>query len=279
MLIDSHVHIFPNSFRLEREKLIERDLTFSELYSNPNSRIVTADELVATMDETGVDVSVVAGIGWQNFELARFYNDYILDAQSRFPNRLIGFCTVNPQWGQLAVREAQRCLEAGLKGVGELHPDTQGFNLSDDQTVNSLMQLIIQFGVPVLVHSSEPIGHYYPGKGTVSPKELITFIQKFKEAQIICAHWGGGLPFYSLMPEIADSLKNVYFDSAASPFLYNSAIFSIVTSLVGPEKVLFASDFPLVKPNTILKQVRENHFSPETLALILAGNAHRLFKL
>lgn len=279
MLIDSHVHIFPNSFRLERQSLVEKDLTFRQLYSNPNTHMVTADELISAMDESGVDVSVMVGIGWQNFELARMYNDYILDAQSRFPNRLIGYCAVNPQWGQLAVVEAQRCLEAGLKGVGELHPDTQGFNLNEDPTVNSLMELIVHFEVPILVHSSEPIGHDYPGKGTVNPTKLIAFIQNFKEAQIICAHWGGGLPFYSLMPEIADLLKNVSFDSAASPFLYDSAVFSVVTRLVGPEKVLFGSDFPLVSPKRMLKQIRDNHFSPETLALILGGNAHRLLNL
>ena len=81
------------------------------------------------------------------------------------------------------------------------------------------------------------------------------------------------------MPEIADLLKNVSFDSAASPFLYDSAIFSVVTRLVGPEKVLFGSDFPLVRPKRMLKQVRDNHFSPETTALILGGNAHRILNL
>ncbi|MQF82847.1 amidohydrolase, partial [SAR202 cluster bacterium AD-802-E10_MRT_200m] len=225
------------------------------------------------------DVSVVVGIGWQNFELAHSYNEYILDAQSRFPNRIVGFCAVNPGWGELALIEAARCFEFGLKGIGELHPDTQGFNLSDFTLINPLMELIMQFDVPILVHSSEPMGHNYAGKGTVHPATLIAFIQKFKDAQIICAHWGGGLPFYALMPEIAHSLKNVYFDSAASPFLYDSAIFSVVTQLVGPDKVLFGSDFPLVRQNKILNQVQDNDFSPETLALILGGNAHRLLKL
>ena len=51
----------------------------------------------------------------------------------------------------------------------------------------------------------------------------------------MCAHWGGGLPFYALMPEVEDSLSNVYFDSAASPFLYDASVFPTVAGLVGRE--------------------------------------------
>ena len=84
---------------------------------------------------------------------------------------------------------------------------------------------------------------------------LLDFINNYPDTNIICSHWGGGLPFYSLMPEITDSLKNVYFDTSASTLLYDKKIFDISVSLIGSKKILFGSDFPLVNPKFIKKHL------------------------
>ena len=279
MLIDAHVHLFPPRIRERREELLRRDPTFSELYTNPRAALATVEDLIPAMDTAGVDIAVAVGIGWQDPELAREANDYLLEAQASYPQRLVGFCSVNPAWGDTALTEVERCLRAGLKGIGELHPDTQGFRLDDLAVLAPLMELAGHHGVPVLVHSSEPVGHGYPGKGHVTPEVLLRFIQGFPKTSIVCAHWGGGLPFYALMSEVADSMTNVYFDSAASPFLYNPRVFSIVAELVGPEKLLFATDFPLIQPQRLLAQVRESGLAPEVQSLILGDNAARLLNL
>ena len=279
MLIDAHVHLFPPRFRERREDLLRLDSTFKDLYTNPAVKMATVEDLIPAMDAAGVDLTVAAGIGWQNLELAREANNYLLKVQSLFPQRLVGLCSVNPASGDAALTEVERCLQAGLKGVGELHPDTQGYHLGDHDVVAPLMEMVAQYDVPVLIHSSEPVGHNYPGKGKVTPEVLLRFIQDFPKTTIVCAHWGGGLPFYALMPEVASSLTKVYFDSAASPFLYNSSVFSLVAELVGPEKLLFATDFPLIQPQRLLAQVRESRLSPEVQSLILGGNAARLMNL
>ena len=103
------------------------------------------------------------------------------------------------------------------------------------------------------------------------------FIDAFPDNIIICAHWGGGLPFYSLMPEISRSLPNIYFDSAASSLLYDANVFNITTRLVGAEKILFASDYPVVSPKKILTQIKKSGLSPEQRKLILGGNAKKIF--
>ena len=50
---------------------------------------------------------------------------------------------------------------------------------------------------------------------------------------VIAAHWGGGLPFYALMPEVREALENVYFDTAASHLLYDATVYRRVIELVG----------------------------------------------
>ena len=279
MVIDAHCHILPPSFAGRRAEIAQRDATFSELLSSPNARIASAENLLETMDRDGVQRAFVMGFGWTDLQTAAEANDYIIQAVRENPDRLTGFCSVNPAWGELAIEEARRCTAAGLMGIGELHPDTQGFDLTDSATMAPLMDLARSTSMAVLVHGSEPVGHQYPGKGSTTPDKLYRFIQNFPDNVIICAHWGGGLPFYALMPEVPETLKNVYFDSAASPFLYRPEVFSTVAGLTGAGKVLFASDYPLMDPSRPLEQVRSVGLAPDVEAALLASNAAKLLGL
>ena len=279
MVIDSHCHILPPSFQERRSELSRRDATFGSLLSRDDAVLADVEALLVDMDRDGVEHSVVMGMGWTDFRLAQEANEYIMEAVVNNPGRLTGFCSVSPNWGAEAVAEVVRCTAAGLKGVGELHPDTQGFDIADKTVMEPLMETANRLGLPVLVHASEPVGHQYPGKGRTTPGKLYKFIENFPSNVIICAHWGGGLPFYALMPEVPKVLENVYFDTAASPFLYRPDVFSAVTGLVGANKVLFATDYPLIRARRLLGQVEEACLAPENQEAVLSGNAARLFGL
>ena len=278
MVLDFHTHIFPPWLKERRERYLARDATFGELYANPRAKMATADELIAAMVEDRVDVSVVMGIGWTDFGMACEVNDYIIESVSRHPDRLVGFAGVNPAWSDKAINEAERCATAGLKGIGELHPDSQSFDLGDKSTMARLMEVARAHNLIVTTHSSEPVGHLYQGKGETRPEVLWRFIQNFPDATIVCAHWGGGLPFYALMPEVAETLTNVYFDTAASPFLYTPQVFETVASLVGAEKILLGSDYPLLSARRLMQQIDENTLSNAEREAILGGNAAKLLR-
>ena len=276
MIIDFHTHIFPPWLRPRREEYLARDATFGELFASPKARMATAERLIRRMDEDGVDVSVVMGIGWTDIDLARAANDYLIEAVSKYPDRLVGLAGVNPAWGTEAVQETRRSAEAGLRGIGELHPDTQGYDLGDLNTMAPLMEVVSDHGLIVTTHSSEPVGHEYPGKGKTRPEILWRFIRNFPDATIVCAHWGGGLPFYALMPEVADALDHTYFDTAATTLLYDGRIFDTVASVIGPERVLMGSDYPLIRANKVIEQVKSSGLSCSAKDLVLGGNAARL---
>ena len=275
-IIDFHTHAFPPWLRDNRVRYLETDATFSALFGDRRARIATADELVEAMDADGVDASVVMAMGWTDHGLAREVNDYIAESARRYPGRLYGFGGVNPAWGERAAREAERCAAAGLVGVGELHPDTQGYDIGDERAMAPLMEAARHLDLIVTTHSSEPVGHTYPGKGTTCPESLWRFILAFPDVDIVCAHWGGGLPFYALMPEVWESLSNVYFDSAASPFLYSPSVFPTVAALVGRERVLLGSDYPLLPARRLIDQARRTVASHDDLAAFLGRNAERL---
>ena len=269
MITDFHTHIFPPSATVERERWLRCDMTFRELYSNPKARLASAEELIVAMDEDGVGRSVSMGMGWTDPGVAREANDYIIESASKYPDRIVGFCSVNPAWGDAAAQEVERCAKLGARGIGELHPDTQGFDIGDAVTMGPVLEVAQEYGLVITTHSSEPVGHSYAGKGSTNPQVLMRFIENaraYPNVKIVCAHWGGGLPFYALMPEVRDALANVWFDTAASPLLYTPDVFPTVASLVGPEKILPGSDFPLLRFGRIRRQVEQSGMKVEDLA-------------
>ncbi len=279
MVIDSHCHILPPGFEHRRTELLARDATFAALFPKAGVAMATAEALIDAMDRAQVSRAVVLGMGWCDRALATEVNDYIAESVARYPDRLSGFCSVNPAWGDRATLELERCAAAGLRGVGELHPDTQGFDITYKACLAPVMDAARRLGLPVLVHSSEPVGHQYPGKGRTTPEKLYRFIDNFPQDSIICAHWGGGLPFYAMMPEVPKVIQNVYFDMAASPFLYRPEVVTTVAGLVGAEKVLFATDYPLIQHRRLIRQVEESGLDSAAQEAILGGNAARLLGL
>ena len=279
MKVDAHVHIFPPAVSINRDRYLASDLAFRTLYANPRAKTAGVNDVIEAMDRCGIDVSVLVNIGWSDQGLCRETNDFLLEAAQQHPRRLVVFCGVNPAVGSEAVKEVHRCAEFGARGIGELHPDYQGYSLADREVMTPVMEAAKERGLVVLAHASEPVGHDYAGKGAVTPEVLYRFILAFPNSSVVLAHWGGGLPFYALMPEVRRAMANVYFDSAASPFLYEPAVFERVASLVGPEKVLFASDFPLIKQDRLMRQVMEADLSRHARDLILGGNAAKLFRL
>ena len=277
MIVDFHAHVYPDWIQKDKEKYLEKDKTFKDLFSDPKSKMADVDKLIKDMDEDGVDISVIMGIGWTDTGLAREMNDYIIESVAKYPDRLVGFAGVNPSWGDTAVREADRCAKAGLQGLGEFHPDTQGFDIGDLKVMSPLAEVVQDQDLIISTHTSEPVGHSYKGKGKTTPFFLWEFIKNFPEIPIICAHWGGGLPFYALMPEVLESLKSVYFDTSASPFLYSNRIYPVVASLVGIGGILMGSDYPLLSARRVLKDIEGSMVLNEDLkTAITGGNAVKL---
>jgi len=279
MIIDFHTHVFPPQIKKNRSKYIDIDPCFAILYSNPKAKLATADELIASMDKDGVDISVIVNYGWTTHELCVETNDYILDSIARYPQRLIGFCAVQPHSYEAAVAEVERCVKGGIRGVGEMRPDLQLFDLKDEEVMEPFIEVVRKHKLILLTHSSEPVGHDYPGKGSVTPDMLYPFITSFPDLTIVCAHWGGGLPFYALMPEVKQAMSNVFFDTAASPFLYSPQIYNQVVQLVGADKILFGSDYPLIAQGRYLKEINSLDLPDEAKNLILSGNAQRLLDI
>jgi predicted TIM-barrel fold metal-dependent hydrolase len=276
MIIDFHTHIFPPDIRHNRSAYFENEPAFELLYQSSKSKLVGADALVQAMDKHGVDKSVTFGFPWQTASIYKTHNDYIIDAVRRYPDRLIGLGCFDPLQDGTAA-ETERCLENGLSGIGELGFYNSGIDAECIKSLEPVMAICRKKDVPVMIHANESVGHAYSGKTPVELSELDALVQAFPDNTIVLAHWGGGLFFYSLLKkEMKDRLSHVYFDTAASPFLYDSAIYRIAVDIIGPEKIIFGTDFPLLPPSRYFLEMEKAGLNKKEINSICWGNAEKL---
>ncbi|MFH0915336.1 MAG: amidohydrolase family protein [bacterium] len=290
--MDAHVHIFPPDVIRQREAYLGQDTWFDVLYGSPEARMVTADEVVTQMDTAGVALSVVFGFAFRDQGLCRMVNDYVIEAVSRHPGRLAGLACVSP--GEPgAAAELERCLDAGLRGCGELMPDGQGFGGSLDaanrvgtgargparapEGLAAIAHCLQERDLPLLVHANEPVGHHYPGKGRFTPEACFALAQACPALTIVFAHMGGGLFLYELMPEVRSALARVYYDTSAVPYLYGPEVYAVAVSCIGEGKLIFGSDYPLLPPGRYFEGL--GGLAPGGRAAILGGTAREVFRL
>lgn len=279
MRIDFHTHVFPPFFGDNRNRFFAREPAFKALYDSPKSRLIVTEDLLKSMDEEGVDKSVIFGFPWDEADHFRRHNDYIIESVRRYPERVVGFCCFSPLSPRSA-EEAQRCLGEGLAGVGELALYQSGLTADVLERLDALMGLCAGLDVPVLFHANEPVGHAYPGKTPMELSEIYGLIKRYPSNRIVLAHWGGGLFFYALMKkEVRDALHNVWFDTAASPYLYTPEVYQVAAGIVGPDKILFGSDYPLLSPKRYFQEMNAAGISGEAIRKISGENAARLLRL
>tara|TARA_B100001179_G_scaffold97023_2_gene68976 strand:- start:800 stop:1642 length:843 start_codon:yes stop_codon:yes gene_type:complete len=276
-LIDVHTHFFPDDMKSNRIKYCKIDANFNQLYANDNVQICTEDDLKMILDDNSNLKIVIQSIGYTDYELTKYTNDFLIELSHKYSQvKTLG--SINPAWGEgKSVDELKRIKKLGISGIGELHPDIQGFNLLDFNLMNPIVDYMVENKMIFSVHSSEPVGHIYNGKGKMYPSILYSFALQYPELKIIFAHLGGGLPIYFLMPEVSKELNNVYFDTAAIDFLYDSSIVKIFKQILGDNKILFGSDYGLINLYRAVDNIKKSDLDTNNLNNIFYNNAKQLF--
>ena len=279
MIIDIHTHLFPPSMCTHRDHYFSGESAFELLYRSPKSRMVETEDLIGVMDAQGVDKSVIFGFPWRNAAHFKENNDYIIEASKRFPDRLIGFCCIDP-FNSDAVKETQRCIQNGLRGVGELAFYEGGIDTPCLSRLDPIMGLCRESDLPVLIHTNEPVGHAYPGKTANTLAQIYALVRRYPENRIILAHWGGGIFFYGLLKkEFREAFRNVYFDTAASPFLYSPEVYLTAARIMGIEKILLGTDYPLLKPERYFKELEDAGLEKKQAEAVCGINAMKVLGL
>jgi predicted TIM-barrel fold metal-dependent hydrolase len=209
------------------------------------------------MDRAGIEKAVLLGWYWERQETCELQNQWYIDWTRAHPDRLLGFAAVQPNSGRRGLDNVRRALDAGLCGIGELLPSAQHFTFADEYW-GRLVALAIERRAPITLHVTDPF-IFPPGFFVRSTPlgDFLKLVRAFPKAVFILAHWGGGIPFYELNARIRERFKNVYYDTSASSLLYDKSVFRRVVDMIGADRVLFGTDYPLL---CYPKETREPDF-------------------
>jgi predicted TIM-barrel fold metal-dependent hydrolase len=250
-IVDSHVHFYSEEVSADPVKWgTERGEPWWVSCVAPVGRRsiqgwATSAVLLRDMDRAGIEKCVLLGWYWENLETCDLQNRWFRDLLTEHPDRLLAFVAVQPRAKQAALDSLERALDAGFCGIGELFPQVQGFAYDDTYFVR-VLQIAAERQAPVNLHVTDPLVPTTAVNRSTPLENFIRLAKEFPTAKLILAHWGGGLPFYELNPQLHQILRNVTYDCAASPLLYDKRVFRQVIDLVGVDRVLYGSDYPLL---------------------------------
>jgi hypothetical protein len=242
----------------------------------------TPEELIERMDEAGIAACVLLGWYWQRQETCELQNAWYLDWARAYPGRLLPFASVQPAAGRRALESLERSLEAGMVGIGELLPQAQGYALGDPWFTR-VVELAERRRLPITLHATDPQAG--PAAGPATPLgPLVRLAAEHPQATFILAHFGGGLAFSGAWAR--EPLPgNLYFDTAASPLLYDPGVYRRAVDCVGADRILFGTDYPLlVYPGKtrvpgfglFLKEISGAGLDPAESRQVLGQNMRRL---
>lgn len=244
---------------------------------------VRSDEEMAAEFEAADVVGVVLAWDAETYTgLPPVTNDYVASLVERFPERFVGFASVDPHKGGAAVAELERAV-GGLGLIGlKLHPVAQDFR-PDDETFYPLFGKAAELDVPVLLHTGNTgLGAGTPGGMGMKlerarPIYLDTLAADFPELTIIGAHpsW----PWQDEMIMVALHKKNVYIDlSGWSPQYFPEALVREMKSRL-QDKVLFGTDYPFITHAKWFEGFELLGVDEAVTRKILVENAARLLRL
>ncbi|MGY1639027.1 amidohydrolase family protein [Geodermatophilus sp. SYSU D00742] len=203
-------------------------------------------------------------------------NEEIAEAAAQHPDVLIPFGSIDPARGRAGVRAARRLVtEHGVRGF-KFHPSLQDFE-PNDRRVYPLYEELQTLGVPALFHTGQTgIGSGLPGGRGIKlrysdPMLLDDVAADFPHLTIIMAH--PSVPWQDAAISVAQHKANVYIDlSGWSPKYFPPQLVRATNTLL-KKKVLFGSDYPLLRPERWIADFEQLDIREEVRPLVMKQNA------
>ncbi|HEY9155540.1 MAG TPA: amidohydrolase family protein [Opitutaceae bacterium] len=294
-IVDCHVHLYPPAINAAPAEWaretgeVHWELLCARVRKNGQAvqGFPSVDALLRAMDTAGVERAVLQGWYWEKHDTCRMQNRFYAECSRAHPNRLSACGTFHVEGGKQAIRsEIDWMADAGFVGLGELSPHSQNFAAKDPVWLDAL-EYCGERELPVLLHVTEPNSKAYPGRVLTPLEDFVEWAKLFPATRLVLAHWGARLPMDPALGEEIRACRNVYFDTAASPLLYDARVFTEMIAAVGAERILFGSDFPLVLfPKTetepsissFVAQVKALGLPAKDLVAIFSDSADRVFR-
>jgi predicted TIM-barrel fold metal-dependent hydrolase len=221
-------------------------------------------DLKAYAKSLGIDRLCVSSVKAIEYDFVEGNSD-LLALTKELPDLIWGQCMINPRFGDLALEEFDRCvLKGGMIGLGEIYPVLPLWR-ADEASFYPVMEKVTKHRVTALIHA-DPLEAIY------------SLADRYPDAFIIMAHMGGGGGLQGITGPIYEAKRydNLYLDTGSSHF--ESNMIEEAVRVVGADRVLFGTDWPLLEPNAQIQKIKSSKISEEDKRLILGENMARLVR-
>jgi hypothetical protein len=267
MIIDTHAQLgIAATDELDETMKLHADIFGIKEFAS------TLEGNIADMDAAEVDKSVVVAIDTETVTGTKVSNEAVAAAVAKYPDRLIGFASVDPHKGVLAVRELENAVnDLGLKGLKfiphllELRPN--------DQMFYPIFAKAQELGIPVLFHSGTQF-HVGTRLKYCRPIDLDDVAVDFPELKIIIAHFG--FPWFPEALAVVQRHRNVFFNIAGWAPRHIPEMVVTYMNTVLSSKALLGSDYPLIPRKRIMSELKGLPLKEESLRKITSDNPKRL---
>ena len=299
--------------RIEQDKSGDYRLWYdSKMGYSFDQKMYSLDQKLEDMEKAGIDAQVLslATPGVDLFEpdlaleLARNVNNEIAEITEKH-DRFIGFATVPLSAAERAPDELERAINSlGLKGVG-ISSNVRGKTL-DCEDFWPFYEKAAKLNVPIMIHPTRPlmidalkdfglanvVGFLFDTTLAILRIIFGGILEKYKKLKFLLPHGGSTVPYligridhqYEINPECKEKIsklpseyfKSVYIDTAQS--FYEPAMMCAY-ALMGPEKIIFGSDYPFTSLERSINCVKNMNISPKEKEKILSKNAIKILNI
>ncbi len=262
MIIDFHTHIFP-------DKIAARSIeALSQVSGIKAATDGTLNGLLASMDRSGVDLSVIMPVVTKPSQFESV-NTFAAKVNDQYTGRLLSFGGIHPDSEDYKA-ELNRIKELGLPGI-KLHPDYQGVMIDDARYMN-IIEYANELGLVILVHAGIDIG--LPEPVHCPPDKARKVLDTIKPQKLILAHMGGWKQWDEVYEYLAG--EQVYLDTAFSFDYMEQELFMKLREKHDKNKILFATDSPWSDARRDIEVINSLPLSEEEKVAIFCGNAEKL---
>lgn len=263
------------------------------------------------MDEQGIDVAVLSinipGVDWfpvvDGPIVARDVNDELANLVAAHPRRFAALATLPMQAPEAAAAELERVMAAGFCGA-MIYSNVAGHHL-DERELRVVFDTAARLQAPIYIHPTFPLtaatvdayaliptlGFMFDTTTAAVRLVLDGLFERHPDFRLVLAHAGSLLPQLAgridyeaerhsggcgaLSVQPSEHLRLIHTDAVC---VWPPALRSTL-ALLGPERVMFGSDYPFWDPERSYATLEATGLDPETTTAIRESNARRLFRL
>jgi uncharacterized protein len=223
------------------------------------------ESLLQIMDKNGIDHSVICSL--EPF----IATQEILELIRPHRSRLSLFASVARDEVDGAAY-FNKFVETGEISGLKIHPLVGGYTCGElyDRTKGAV-QIAVDYKLPIMIHAGHIPKSTIAGlsRGCEELESIEPLIAAFPEGRFILAHIGWEL--WREVLAIAKKYPNVSVETSWQP----ARVIRRAVDEIGPERVIFGSDFPIYKQGSALKQI-ERALTAREIVYVANANARRM---